>query len=327
MSFPIHRPRRLRVNQRIRSLVKETHLRPSSLILPLFVEDGIKRPEPILAMPGQFRWSSENVLEVIEEALESGINSVLFFGSPDKKDSTGSASRDQKGVVPRALRNIKKKFPETILVTDVCLCAYTDHGHCGVLDKNGVILNDESLPYLSEMALAHARAGADIIAPSDMMDGRIARIRDDLDEAGFTNTAIMSYSAKYSSCFYGPFREAAHSAPSSGDRKSYQMDPGSRRQAIMEIEEDAEEGADIVMVKPAMPYLDIIRDARDLVVCPIAAYQVSGEFSMIKAAAKQGWVDEKAAVLESLTSIHRAGADIILTYFAIDAAKWIKEMS
>lgn len=309
----------------MRTFVRETKLSADGFIYPLFVEEDLKKPEAILAMPGQYRWPVNSICKPVEEAYEAGVRAFLLFGSPGKKDATGSSSRDPDGAVPLALKKIRKACPDAILVTDVCLCAYTDHGHCGVIDDKGTILNDDTLPYLCEMALTHARHGADIIAPSDMMDGRIGAIRASLDVEGFVNVPIMAYAAKFSSCYYGPFREAAHSAPQSGDRKSYQMDPANRREALLEMELDLDEGADILMVKPAMAYLDIIREARDRFPVPIAAYQVSGEYSMIKAAAAKGWIDEEAAILESLTAIQRAGADIILTYFAPEATKCIQK--
>ncbi|MBI3038179.1 porphobilinogen synthase [bacterium] len=325
MSYPIHRPRRLRTNPKIRELIQETVLLPEKFILPLFVEEALKIEEPIQAMPGQFRWPVSEIIRPIEEAKSFGINSFLLFGSPETKDRTGSSSRDPKGLIPRAIEKIKGAFPDSFLITDVCLCGYTDHGHCGIPDSQGYIQNDETLPFLCQMALSHAKAGADMIAPSDMMDGRVGVIRSALDIDGFTRIPIMSYAAKFSSCFYGPFREAAHSAPSFGDRTSYQMSPSNRREALFEMTLDMDEGADILMVKPAMPYLDVIYEARIRFDCPIAAYQVSGEYSMIKAASANGWVDERGAVLESLLAIRRAGADLIMTYFAVNAAKWLKD--
>jgi porphobilinogen synthase len=324
MSFPIHRLRRLRATPRLRGMVQETRLSPENLIYPLFVEEGLTQEEPIKAMPGQFRWPVSRIHQPVAAAMQQGVSAFLLFGSPVQKDASGSASRDDAGVIPQALHAIRAVCKDAVLITDVCLCAYTDHGHCGLVNDKGVILNDETLNLLCEMALAHAHAGADIIAPSDMMDGRISAIRAALDIDGFLDLPIMAYSAKYASCFYGPFREAAHSAPQFGDRKSYQMNPSNRREAIYELELDFEEGADMLMVKPAMPYLDVIHEARDRFPCPIAAYQVSGEYSMIKAAAANGWIDEKNAILESLISIKRAGADLILTYFAPEVAGWLK---
>lgn len=325
MAFPIHRPRRLRQDHRIRALVRETRLAAEDLILPLFVEEELSAPEPITAMPGQSRWPVAEIMKPVSQALEAGVKAFLFFGSPGRKDKTGSSASDPGGPVCRALELLKSKVPEAYLITDVCLCAYTDHGHCGVPDASGRINNDESLPHLAAMAVAHARSGADMVAPSDMMDGRIAALRTALDHAGFTQTPIMSYAAKFASCFYGPFREAAHSAPQFGDRRSYQMDYANPREAIREMELDLAEGADILMVKPAMSALDILHAARERFDVPLAAYQVSGEYSMIKAAAAKGWLDEQAAILESLTSIRRAGADLILTYFAPEAARLLQQ--
>jgi len=305
-------------------MARETHLTVEALIYPMFVEDGLSKAEPILAMPGQSRWPVDLCHQPVIEAMEAGVPSFLLFGSPGRKDAEGSAAWDDDGVVQRALRHIRKHCPGAYLITDVCLCAYTDHGHCGLLAEDGAVRNEPTLELLARMAVSHAKAGADMVAPSDMMDGRILQIRATLDQHGFEMVPIMSYAAKYASCFYGPFREAAHSAPKAGDRKSYQMDPGNRREALFEMEQDFEEGADILMVKPAMPYLDVLVEARAQFPCPLAAYQVSGEYSMIKAAAANGWIDEKAAVLESLTAIRRAGADLILTYFAAPAARWIR---
>ncbi len=325
MSFPVQRPRRLRVDKRVRALVRETYVRPESLILPLFVMDGIAEPQPIQAMPGQMQWPVEQIDRPVRKAMECGVRSFLLFGIPSTKDAVASSGVDPDGIIPRALRRLRRECPEAWLITDVCLCEYTDHGHCGLLDKDGHIRNDDSLPVLAAMSLAHVKAGADMVAPSDMMDGRVGAIRAALDAAGFVETPIMSYAAKFASCFYGPFREAAHSAPQRGDRKGYQMDPANGREALRELRLDLEEGADILMVKPGMPYLDILAKARQEFDVPLAVYQVSGEYSMIKAAAARGWIDEKAAVLESLTSMRRAGADWILTYFAPEAATWLRE--
>ncbi|MBF0500574.1 MAG: porphobilinogen synthase [Candidatus Riflebacteria bacterium] len=325
MSYPTHRPRRLRGDARLRNIVRETRLSPENFIYPLFVEEELKEAVPISAMPGQSRWPVAEIIRPVEEAFAAGVRSFLFFGSPDRKDRTGTAAHASDGCVQRALELIKKRLPEALLITDVCLCAYTDHGHCGVPGPDGTILNDETLPHLCEMALSHVRAGADIVAPSDMMDGRIGAMRATLDIDGFSHIPIMSYAAKFASSFYGPFREAAHSAPQFGDRRTYQMDVANAREALMEMELDFDEGADILMVKPAMTALDILRVARDRFPCPLAAYQVSGEYSMIKAAAANGWLDEKSAMLESLLSIKRAGADLILTYFATEASKALKQ--
>ncbi len=321
MSFPTTRPRRLRVSETMRKMARETRVAPENLVYPAFVVPGKGVAEPIPSMPGVSRYSADNLAEQARQIYNEGIGAMLVFGVPDKKDERASAAYDDDGIVQRAVRMIKEAEPNIVVVTDVCLCAYTSHGHCGVTDAAGAILNDPSLELLSKMALSHARAGADIVAPSDMMDGRVAAIRKALDEEGFTDRAILSYAAKYASCFYGPFRDAAHSAPSFGDRKTYQMDPANVREAIKEIALDIEEGADMVMVKPALPYLDVISKTREAFNVPIAAYQVSGEYSMIKAAAANGWLDEKRAMTESLTSIRRAGADIILTYFARDFAR------
>lgn len=325
MGFPVHRPRRLRQTPAIRDLVRETTLQARNLVLPLFLEEGLAAPEPILSMPGQQRWPWKEVGKIVEKAVQAGINSFLLFGVPAEKDMTGSSSRDGDGVIPLAIRKIRESAKNAVIITDVCLCAYTSHGHCGIVNDKGLVLNDESLSYLGEMALAHARAGADIVAPSDMMDGRVGALRALLDMEGFTDTPILSYAAKYASAFYGPFRDAAHSAPAFGDRRTYQMDPGNGREALLELQNDLEEGADMLMIKPALPYLDVLREARQRFQCPLAAYQVSGEYSLIKGAAANGWIDEKQAMLETLTSIRRAGADFIMTYFAIEAANALAE--
>jgi porphobilinogen synthase len=320
MSFPTHRPRRLRRTEAIRSLVRETRLSPRSLVYPLFVCPGTKVKDEIKSMPGNFRWSVDLLVEECKAAHGLGIPAVILFGIPEKKDLVGSDAHDPEGIVQRAVRTLKKSVPELVVNCDLCLCEYTSHGHCGVV-KGTEIDNDATLELLARAAVVQAEAGADIIAPSDMMDGRVGRIRAALDAKGFEQILILAYSAKYASGFYGPFREAADSTPQFGDRRSHQMDPANQREALREIALDIEEGADIVMVKPAMPYLDVIALARQRFDVPIAAYQVSGEFSLIEAAARQGWIDRERIVLESLTSIRRAGADIILTYFAKDAAK------
>jgi len=320
MLFPEYRPRRLRRTENIRALVRETHLTVDDLIYPLFICEGENIKQEIRSMPEVFRFSIDKALEDIREAVDLGIKAVLLFGIPDKKDEVGTSAYIEKGIIQRAVRKIKEKFPELVVITDVCLCEYTSHGHCGII-KNGEVDNDLTLEQLARIAVSHAKAGADIVAPSDMMDGRVGRIREALDEAGFTNVAIMSYSVKYCSSFYGPFREAAESAPKFGDRRSYQMDPANSREALREAYLDIEEGADIIMVKPAMPYLDIIKMLRNEFNYPIAAYQVSGEYAMIKAAAKFGWLDEDKILWESLISIKRAGADLIITYFAKKVAK------
>lgn len=314
-----YRPRRLRRTAAIRRLVRETHLRPEDFIYPLFVVPGSKVKDPIGAMPGQYRWSVDLLVEEVKSAAAVGVPAVLLFGLPEHKDDLGSEAAKRGGVVQKAVKRLKKEVPEVVVITDVCLCAYTSHGHCGVV-QGGEVDNDATLELLAGVALSHAEAGADIVAPSDMMDGRVLAIREALDEQGFTMTAIMSYAVKYASGFYGPFREAAASAPQFGDRRSYQMDPANVREAFREAALDVEEGADIIMVKPALPYLDIISQLRGEIDQPLAAYQVSGEYSMIKAAAAQGWLDETTVLLESLLAIKRAGADMILTYFAKEAA-------
>jgi len=318
MSFPKSRPRRLRVNATLRRMVAETKLSPDNLVMPAFVVPGKNVAEPILSMPGIFHYSADRLAREAKEIYNEGIGAMLIFGVPDKKDEHASEAYNKDGLVQTAIREIKNAAPDLLVITDVCLCGYTSHGHCGVIDFKGRILNDPSLELLSSMALSHARAGANIVAPSDMMDGRVGAMRKALDSEGFEDVSILSYAAKYASCFYGPFRDAAHSAPAFGDRKTYQMDPPNVREALKEISLDIEEGADMVMVKPALPYLDVIAKAREAFDVPIAAYQVSGEFSMIKAAAERGWLDEKRAMTESLTAIKRAGADLILTYFARD---------
>ncbi|HOL70798.1 MAG TPA: porphobilinogen synthase [Bryobacteraceae bacterium] len=315
--------RRLRASEPLRSLVRETRLEPSQFILPLFACPGTGVRREIASMPGHAQLSVDNIVREAAEARRLGLGGVLMFGIPESKDEMASGAYAEDGIVQRAVRAIKAEVPDLTVITDVCNCEYTSHGHCGKV-VNGEVDNDATLEWLARSAVSHARAGADVIAPSDMMDGRVAAIRKALDEAGFQNTPIMSYAAKFASVFYGPFREAAESAPQFGDRRSYQMDPANGREALREIELDIEEGADIVMVKPAMPYLDVIRQARDRFTVPIAAYQVSGEFSMIMAAARNGWIDCQRAMLESLTSIRRAGADIIITYFAKEAAALLK---
>jgi len=318
MELP-YRPRRLRRQEALRRLVRETYIRPDDLIYPLFVVPGTKIKDPIAAMPGMHRRSVDLVGEEVKAVRDAGIPAVLLFGLPDKKDELGSEAGVRTGVVQRAIKQIKKAAPDLLVITDVCLCGYTSHGHCGVV-RQGEVDNDATLELLARVALSHAEAGADIVAPSDMMDGRVLAIREALDEQGFEMTAIMSYAVKYASGFYGPFREAAESAPQFGDRRSYQMDPANVREAFREAALDVEEGADIIMVKPALPYLDVISQLRTEIDQPLAAYQVSGEYSMIKAAAANGWLDEKTVLLESLVSIKRAGADMIITYFAKEAA-------
>ncbi|HBE78253.1 MAG TPA: porphobilinogen synthase [Firmicutes bacterium] len=319
----LYRMRRLRVDETMRSLVRETVLNVKDLVYPIFVVEGNQVKKPVSAMPGVSNLSLDMYLRELEEIAELGIPAVLLFGVPDVKDEVGSGAYDPNGIVQRALREGKKRFPELLFIADVCLCEYTSHGHCGLVHE-GMVLNDETLPLLAKSAVSYAEAGASIIAPSDMMDGRVGAIRKALDEQGFSHIAIMSYSAKYASAFYGPFREAAQSKPAFGDRKSYQMDYSNRREAIREAELDITEGADIIMVKPALAYLDVIREFAIRFDIPLAAYQVSGEYAMIKAAAQQGWIDEKAVALESVTAIKRAGAKIIITYFAKQVAAWLK---
>jgi porphobilinogen synthase len=323
MAFPVHRLRRLREKEALRRLARETVLAPGDLIYPLFVTEGRDRRTPIESMPGQYRLSIELLIKEAADVASLGIPAVILFGIPDRKDERGSSAYDPDGVVQRAVRAVKEHVPDVAVVTDVCIDEYTSHGHCGVV-KDGRILNDETLECLRAMARTHAQAGADMVAPSDMMDGRVAAIRDELDRAGFSELPIMAYAAKFASCFYAPFRDAAGSSPQFGDRQTYQMDPANGREALREIDLDVAEGADVVMVKPAMPYLDVIAAARRRTLLPVAAYQVSGEYSMIKAAGRAGWLDETKAMMESLLAIKRAGADIILTYFAKDAARLLR---
>jgi porphobilinogen synthase len=318
------RHRRLRDSIAIRDMVRETVLNSKDFIYPIFVVEGENIKNEIASMPGNFHWSLDRLKEVIDEVNECGVRGVLLFGIPAYKDEKGSSAYDENGIIQRAVQKIKEISPSTYIITDVCMCEYTSHGHCGILCGSKVN-NDETLKYISATALSHVKAGADMVAPSDMMDGRVELIRKTLDDNGFENTPIMAYSAKYSSAFYGPFREAADSAPQFGDRKGYQMDPANIREAMLEIEDDINEGADIVMVKPAMSYLDVIRWASDRFNHPIAAYNVSGEYSMVKAAAKMGVINERAVAMEMLLSIKRAGADMIITYFALEASKWLRE--
>lgn len=320
MSFPIHRPRRLRISKTLRKMVQETRLSPEDFIYPMFVTFGKGVRKKIPSMPGCFQLSADEIVKEAQKVHKLGIPAVLLFGIPEHKNESGSEAYSAKGVIQKAVTAIKNKVPELVVITDVCLCEYMSHGHCGIV-KKGKILNDPTLELLAKQALSHVNAGADIVAPSDMMDGRIAVIRDVLDAQGFEDTLIMSYAVKYASAFYSPFRDAAESTPKFGDRRSYQMDPPNRREAIKEVALDIEEGADIIMVKPAMCYMDIISDVRDTFDIPVAAYNVSGEYSMVKAAAKLGWIDETKIMMELLTSIKRAGADLILTYFAVDAVK------
>jgi len=326
MLFPDYRPRRLRQSEALRRMIRETSLTVNDLIQPLFVIGGRNVKNPIQSMPGHFQLSIDNLLNTAKEAHALGIPAIVLFGVPDKKDSLGTQAYAADGIVQKATRAVKDKFPELVVITDVCLCQYTDHGHCGVVEGN-TIDNDASLDLIARTALSHAKAGADMVAPSDMMDGRVGEIREILDENSFSRIAIMSYAAKYCSAYYGPFRSAADSAPKFGDRRTYQMDPANALEAIREVTMDIEEGADIIMVKPALAYLDIICRVREEIDLPVAAYNVSGEFSMIKAAEKMGWIDGPKVMMETLTAIKRAGADMILTYFAIEAAKTLRSGS
>ncbi len=321
-NYPQLRLRRLRQTEAIRALVRETKVDVGDLIYPLFVVEGKQIKQEISSMPGIYRLSNDLLPKEIKEIANLGIPAVILFGIPEKKDAAGSSAYHSKGVVQQAIRTIKKTTSELLVLTDVCLCEYTSHGHCGIV-VNGAVDNDKTLELVANTALSHAEAGADIVAPSDMMDGRVKAIRQALDAKGFKNIPIIPYAAKYASSFYGPFREAAESAPQFGDRRSYQMDPSNWREALREVEQDIAEGADMVMIKPALPYLDVIRKVRDTFNHPLAAYSVSGEYAMAKAAAKQGWLDEKAIVLEMLTAIKRAGADVIITYYAKEAARWL----
>jgi porphobilinogen synthase len=322
MYYPDYRPRRLRKNENFRRMIRETKLSVDDLVYPLFTVPGKDVKKPIGSMPGNFQMSVDHLVREVKKTKDLGIPAVLLFGIPDRKDELASGAFARDGIIQQAVRRIKDRVPDILVITDVCLCEYTSHGHCGMIEK-GDVDNDTTLEVLAETALSHAKAGADMVAPSAMMDGQVRAIREGLDESGYETTPILAYAAKYASCFYGPFREAAESAPQFGDRRSYQMDPANGDEAIREITLDVEEGADIIMVKPALPYLDIIRRAREEFDLPIAAYNVSGEFAMIKAAAQLGWLDGERAMMEALTSIKRAGADIILTYFAQDAAKAI----
>lgn len=323
MQFPTVRMRRLRRNEAIRSMVRETTLDARDLIYPLFVKPGSGKRDEVTSMPGVFQLSVDELAREAEELQALGIPSVILFGLPESKDPAGSGAYDENGIVQQAVRALKDVAPDLYVVTDVCMCEYTSHGHCGALDEDGCVINDVTLEMLASTAVSHAEAGADMVAPSDMMDGRVAAIRAALDAEGFTDLPIMSYAAKYSSGYYGPFRDAADSAPTFGDRKQYQMDPANGDEAIREVALDVDEGADIVMVKPALAYMDIIRRVKDTFGMPTAAYNVSGEYAMVKAAAANGWIDEERVVLETLMGFRRAGADLILTYHAKDAARWI----
>lgn len=320
----LNRPRRLRTTPEIRSMVRETRMSPSSLIQPLFAIEGQNIKHEIPSLPGQYHWSPDRICEAVQECVDAGVDKVILFGLPAEKDEIGSGAWAENGIVQQAVRVIKKSFPDVTVITDVCMCEYTSHGHCGILCGHDVD-NDKTIEKLAQIALSHAQAGADMVAPSDMMDGRVARIRETLDENGFQNIPIMAYSAKFASYFYGPFREAAGSAPSFGDRRSYQMDPHNGREAMRECELDVEEGADILMVKPALAYLDLIHEARYRFDLPIAAYAVSGEYAMIKAAAKAGLIDEHGVMCESAISVFRAGADILITYYACELADAIRK--
>lgn len=321
----IKRGRRLRVNEATRALVRENSLSSDDFIYPIFVVEGENIKNEISSLPGNYHYSIDRLEEVVKEVKEAKVRGLMLFGIPEHKDACGSEAYNEEGIVQKAIRKIKELDKDILVITDVCMCEYTDHGHCGIIHGTDVD-NDETIEYLGKIALSHVEAGADMVAPSDMMDGRIGKIREVLDKNNFKHIPIMAYSAKYCSAFYGPFREAANSAPQFGDRKTYQMDPANLREAIREMEQDIKEGADIIMVKPALSYLDVIRKARDNFDYPIAAYNVSGEYAMVKAAAKMGWIDEKRIALEMLLSMKRAGADIIITYYSLEAAKWLKEM-
>jgi porphobilinogen synthase len=335
-SFPKMRPRRLRRSEALRRMVRETSLSPANFIYPLFVRPGKDAQNPISSMPGQHQWSVDKLDDQAKEIVKLGIPAVILFGIPDHKDTYGSDNYHADGIVPQAIKAIKKAAPELVVISDMCFCEYTDHGHCGIINQlgephynpnlpEGYLLNDPTLELLGHASVTHAKAGADIIAPSGMIDGMVGAIRTALDEAGMDHVAVMSYAAKYASAFYGPFRDAAESPPKFGDRSQYQMDPANRREALKEVALDVAEGADYLIVKPALPYLDIVSDVRQAFKLPVAAYQVSGEYAMIHAAAQNGWLDLQRCALESLTSIKRAGADLIITYFARDAVRWLGE--
>ena len=326
--FPEYRPRRLRQTAALRQMVRETRLHPSQLVLPLFVRSGRKLRRPIASMPGVYQLSPDELLVEATQAFQAGVPAVLLFGIPDAKDAQASGAYAAKGIVQQAVRLLKKELPDLLVITDVCLCEYMSHGHCGIVRQgktSAQILNDPSLKLLARAAASHVEAGADVVAPSDMMDGRVRAIRTELDQAGFTETPILSYAAKFASAFYGPFRDAAESAPKFGDRRSYQMDAANAEEALREVALDIQEGADLVMVKPALAYLDILHRVKTEFGYPTAAYSVSGEYSMIKAAAANGWIDEKAVTLETLLALRRAGADILITYSAVDAARWLRD--
>ena len=324
MGFPIYRPRRMRASENLRAMIRESELSVKDLIYPIFVVPGKNIKHEIESLPGNYHWSLDRVLECVDEVVKLGIPAIILFGIPSYKNAVGSSAWDMEEPVQQACMLIKEKYPELVIITDVCLCEYTEHGHCGVLENGCTVNNDATLPLLAKVAVSHARAGADMIAPSNMMDGYVKAIRAALDEAGFTNVPIMAYSAKDASAFYGPFRAAADSTPAAGDRKGYQMDPANSDEALRETALDIEEGADIIMVKPALAFMDIIRRCADTFNRPLCVYNVSGEYAMVKAAAQKGWIDEKRIVMETLTGFKRAGAKMIITYHALDAAKWLQ---
>ena len=320
----MERLRRLRITAAIRDMVRENHVRVDELIYPVFVMDGRNQKVPVPSMPGIAQYSVDRLPEELDRVVNAGIRAILLFGIPARKDAVGSAAYAKDGIVPKAIRAIRRKYPDLVIIADVCLCEYTSHGHCGLV-KDGVILNDETLPLLAKAAVAYAKAGADIVAPSDMMDGRVGAIRTALDRAGFTDVSVMAYSAKFASAYYGPFRDAAHSAPQFGDRRTYQMDPANGREALREVAADVAEGADFIIAKPATAYLDVVRDIATAFDLPVVAYNVSGEYAMVKAAAANGWIDERRIVLENLVGMKRAGAKMIITYHALDAARWLAD--
>ena len=320
----MERARRLRTSETLRSMVRENYLRVEELIYPIFVMEGENICNPVSSMPGICQYSIDRLPEELDRVVDAGIGGVLLFGIPEHKDEVGSGAYDENGIVPKAIRMIKERYEELLVIADVCLCEYTSHGHCGLVCE-GEVLNDETLPLLAKASVVYAKAGADIIAPSDMMDKRVEAIRNALDKAGFIHTPIMSYSAKFASAYYGPFRDAAHSAPGFGDRKTYQMDPANGKEALREVEQDIKEGADLIIAKPAMAYMDVIKEITNRFPIPVVAYNVSGEYAMVKAAAKQGWIDEKKIVMENMIGLKRAGAKMIITYHALDVAKWIGE--
>lgn len=324
MGFPIYRPRRMRASENLRAMIRESELSVKDLIYPIFVVPGKNVKHEIESLPGNYHWSLDRVTECVDEVVKLGIPAIILFGIPSYKNAVGSSAWDMEEPVQQACMLIKEKYPDLVIITDVCLCEYTEHGHCGVLENGCTVNNDATLPLLAKVAVSHARAGADMIAPSNMMDGYVKAIRAALDEVGFTNVPIMAYSAKYASAFYGPFRAAADSTPAAGDRKGYQMDPANSDEALRETALDIEEGADIIMVKPALAFMDIIRRCADTFNRPLCVYNVSGEYAMVKAAAQKGWIDEKRIVMETLTGFKRAGAKMIITYHALDAAKWLQ---